>query len=183
MWISSARGFIIIFQNGLLMQMLPAFGLGLYLQIPERPVYLGMLAGLLSLLLLVCTRNPLESYVPTVNVSVALNLVLGLAFLAPGTGGGQLTAARIRELMASSREPHRALVLLMLCVALISVPWYGTPGEVGALRGEKHLGPGGDDDFGRPILGLASTPVLRAHVLLGLSCLCHLASTCYTYEH
>ena len=115
------------------MQMLPAFGVGLYFEIPERPVYLGMLAGLLSLLLLVCTSNPLESYVPTVNVSVGINfLVVALALIMPGSGVGKLTAKSIRELMASSREPHRVLVLLMLCFALISVPWYGTPGEAGA---------------------------------------------------
>ena len=91
-------GVIIIFQNGMLMQLLPAFGFGLYLQVSERPVCAGILAGLISLVILTITGNPLDGYVPPVNVSVFVNfLVVGLMCLvAPGTGeGAKLNVAQI----------------------------------------------------------------------------------------
>eukprot|EP00435_Cladocopium_sp_Y103_P036654 s408_g9.t1 len=126
-------GVIIIFQNGMLMQLLPAFGFGLYLQVSERPVCAGILAGLISLVILTITGNPLDGYVPPVNVSVFVNfLVVGLMCLvAPGTGEtAKLDVAQIRTLMATSREPKLVLVALMVGIALISTPWYGAVGSM-----------------------------------------------------
>lgn len=125
-------GVIIIFQNGMLMQLLPAFGFGLYLQVSERPVCAGILAGLISLVILTITGNPLDGYVPPVNVSVFVNfLVVGLMCLvAPGTGeAAKLDVAQIRTVMATSREPKLVLVALMVGIALISTPWYAAAGS------------------------------------------------------
>lgn len=126
-------GVIIIFQNGMLMQLLPAFGFGLYLQVSERPVCAGILAGLISLVILTITGNPLDGYVPPVNVSVFVNfLVVGLMCLvAPGTGeAAKLDVAQIRTVMATSREPKLVLVALMVGIALISTPWYAAAGSL-----------------------------------------------------
>ena len=65
MYLSSDQmGVIIIFQNGMLMQMLPAFGFGLYLQVSELPISAGIIVGLVSLVILTITGNPLDDYVP-----------------------------------------------------------------------------------------------------------------------
>ena len=123
---------IIIFQNGMLLQLLPAFGIGLYTQISERSVSAGIIVGLISLLLLVIFGNPLVEYVPDINVSAFLNFVtVGLVqLLVPGSSKELLDVSAIREIMATSREPSRVLILLMFGIALVSAPWYGTPGEL-----------------------------------------------------
>lgn len=129
-------GVIIIFQNGMLMQLLPAFGFGLYLQVSERPVCAGILAGLISLVILTITGNPLDGYVPAVNISVFVNfLVVGLmSLVAPGTGeAAKLDVAQIRTVMATSREPKLVLVALMVGIALISTPWYAAAGSLDSM--------------------------------------------------
>ncbi|CAJ1373504.1 unnamed protein product [Effrenium voratum] len=128
---SDQMGTIIVFQNGMLMQMLPAFGFGLYLNIAERAVTGGIAAGLVSLLILSIAGNPLDDYVPSINVSVFFNfLFVALVQVSvPGTTKGQLTVEGIRKIMSSSREPSIALAALMIGLALISAPWYGRPGE------------------------------------------------------
>ncbi|CAK9071214.1 unnamed protein product [Durusdinium trenchii] len=129
-------GVIIVFQNGMLMQMLPAFCFGLYLQVSELPVSAGILTGLISLVILTITGNPLDGYVPAVNVSVFLNfLVVAVMELLGRCGacGGcekstELDVAEIRKVMATSKEPKLVLIALMFGLALISAPWYGAPG-------------------------------------------------------
>eukprot|EP00933_Yihiella_yeosuensis_P062299 TRINITY_DN6524_c0_g3_i2.p1 TRINITY_DN6524_c0_g3~~TRINITY_DN6524_c0_g3_i2.p1 ORF type:complete len:647 (+),score=78.91 TRINITY_DN6524_c0_g3_i2:86-2026(+) len=144
-------GSIIVFQNGILLQLLPAFGLGLYFEIAERPVTFGLVTGILSLLLLAFLGNPLDPYVPVINVSVFFNFAAVAIFqlLAPASQPSNthteepepstssaepklinsVTAADIQNLMASSKEPPAMLILLMLLLAFLSVPWYGTPGR------------------------------------------------------
>lgn len=97
---------------GMLMQMLPAFCFGLYLQVSELPVSAGILTGLISLVILTITGNPLDGYVPAVNVSVFLNfLVVAVMELLGRCGacGGcekstELDVAEIRKVMATSKE-------------------------------------------------------------------------------
>jgi len=80
-------GSMIIFQNGLLMQLAPAFGLGMYFDVAERPVASGIVTGLLALVILAGTGNPLDPYVPAVNVAMLVNFatVALLQLLAPGS--------------------------------------------------------------------------------------------------
>lgn len=131
---SDQMGAIIVFQNGMLLQLLPAFGMGLYLSVTERALSTGILVGLLSLILLVIFGNPFEEYVPDINVSAFLNfLTVGLdslvSFLLPSSRRKQLLeVSQIQDLMATSREPSLVLILLMFLIALVSAPWYGTPG-------------------------------------------------------
>jgi len=81
-------GSMIIFQNGLLMQLAPAFGLGMYFDVAERPVASGIVTGLLALVILAGTGNPLDPYVPAVNVAMLVNFatVALVQMLAPGSG-------------------------------------------------------------------------------------------------
>ena len=129
---SDQMGAIIVFQNGMLLQLLPAFGIGLYTKVSERSVSSGIIVGLLSLLLLVIFGNPLDEYVPDINVSAFLNfLTVALVhFLIPGSSGKELLdITKVRSYMATSREPSLVLLLLMFAIALVSAPWYSTPGE------------------------------------------------------
>jgi len=82
----SQMGSIIIFQNGMLMQLLPVYGLGLFFDINEQPIFFGLAAGLLALVVLVLAQYPMDSYVPLVNVSVFVNfaVVVAAIFIAPG---------------------------------------------------------------------------------------------------
>ena len=94
-------GVIMTFQNGLLMQLLPAFGFGLYLQVSERPVCCGILAGLISLVILTITGNPFDGYIPAVNVSVFVNfLVVALMCLCPGGSTSDLDVGEISHLVS-----------------------------------------------------------------------------------
>ncbi|CAJ1330032.1 unnamed protein product [Effrenium voratum] len=122
---------IFVFQNGMLMQMLPAFGFGLYLNIAERAVTGGIAAGFASLVILFVAGNPLDDYVPSINVSVFFNFlfVALVQVFVPGITKGQLTVERIQKTMSSSREPSIALPALMIGLALVSAPWYGRAGE------------------------------------------------------
>eukprot|EP00928_Gymnodinium_smaydae_P001977 TRINITY_DN10703_c0_g3_i1.p1 TRINITY_DN10703_c0_g3~~TRINITY_DN10703_c0_g3_i1.p1 ORF type:complete len:652 (+),score=84.98 TRINITY_DN10703_c0_g3_i1:36-1991(+) len=144
-------GSILVFQNGLLMQLLPAFGLGLFTNVREWPVTFGIVAGLISLIVCVAFGSPCAEYVPVINVAVFCNflsvailqaLTRGTESLAPGvsqgtttashkedTVGKQLTLADIQAYMSGTREPRLALLLSMLALALLSAPWYGTPGN------------------------------------------------------
>ena len=128
---SDQMGAIIVFQNGMLLQLLPAFGLGLYSHISERSLSAGIIVGLVSLILLVIFGNPVDDYVPDINVSAFLNfLTVGLVHvLLPGSNKQLLNISGIREVMATSREPSHFLILLMFGIALLSAPWYRTPGE------------------------------------------------------
>jgi len=128
-------GVIIIFQNGMLMQLLPAFGFGLFWQICERPVCSGIVAGLVSLIILTITGNPLDGYVPAVNISVFVNFltVALMCVFAPGPSREkeeQLDVPQIRSVMSTSREPKFVLIALMVGIALISAPWYGSVGSI-----------------------------------------------------
>jgi len=129
---SDQMGAIIVFQNGMLMQLLPAFGIGLYTRISERAVSTGIIVGLLSLLILVIFGNPLDGYVPVINLSAFLNFVTSgfvQAFI-PGSPQKQLLdVSNIRDIMTTSREPNLVLIFLMFGIALVSAPWYSTPGE------------------------------------------------------
>eukprot|EP00438_Fugacium_kawagutii_P010209 Skav234241 [mRNA] locus=scaffold1464:491085:498634:- [translate_table: standard] len=130
-------GRILVFQNGMLMQLLPAFGFGLYFQVTELSVSAGILAGLISFVILtiignVSDINVLDGYVPDVNVSVFVNflVVILTCLVAPRSKtASQLDVAKIRSLMSTSREPKLLLVALMVGIALISAPWFGQPGS------------------------------------------------------
>lgn len=100
-------GRILVFQNGMLMQLLPAFGFGLYFKVTERSVSAGILAGLISFVILtiignVSDVNVLDGYVPDVNVSVFVNflVVILTCLVAPGSkGASQLDVAKISNSM------------------------------------------------------------------------------------
>lgn len=100
-------GRILVFQNGMLMQLLPAFGFGLYFQVTERSVAAGILAGLISFVILtiignVSDVNVLDGYVPDVNVSVFVNflVVILTCLVTPGSkGASQLDVAKISNSM------------------------------------------------------------------------------------
>eukprot|EP00931_Biecheleriopsis_adriatica_P051595 TRINITY_DN29943_c0_g1_i1.p1 TRINITY_DN29943_c0_g1~~TRINITY_DN29943_c0_g1_i1.p1 ORF type:complete len:680 (+),score=114.29 TRINITY_DN29943_c0_g1_i1:243-2042(+) len=143
-------GAIIVFQNGMLMQMLPAFGLGLFCSVHELAITGGIISGLFSLLVMVLAGNPLEGHVPVINVSVFLNFGV-VALVQAGVCmcssrrhskdaenevvvedhqfGKQLTVSNIQEVMKSSHEPNIIALGVMLALALLSAPWYGTPGQ------------------------------------------------------
>lgn len=131
-------GTMIVFQGGMNMQLLPAFGLGLYFPIKELAVTSGIIAGLISLVIVLIVGNPVEDYVPTVYISAAINflivaLVQGIcsarAEAKAAEAGAALSIDSVREAMSTSREPKLVLVALMLGIAVASAPWYGTPGE------------------------------------------------------
>lgn len=131
-------GTMIVFQGGMNMQLLPAFGLGLYFPIKELAVTSGIIAGLISLVIVLIVGNPVEDYVPTVYISAAINflsvaLVQGIcsarADAKAAETGAALSIDSVREAMSTSREPKLVLVALMLGIAVASAPWYGTPGE------------------------------------------------------
>jgi len=140
----SQIGEIVVFQNGMLMQMLPAFGLGIHCGVQEHAITFGIIAGLVSLVFLVAAGDPLSEYIPGVNVSVFINflVVAALAKLQRpeecSTREQQcqdvrfeerITADGIRALMRSSTEPSKILLALMLGLAIVFAPWYGEPGE------------------------------------------------------
>eukprot|EP00438_Fugacium_kawagutii_P021700 Skav224766 [mRNA] locus=scaffold1604:509334:521780:+ [translate_table: standard] len=72
---SEQMGTMIVFQGGMLMQLLPAFGLGLYFPINEVAVSGGIITGLVSLVVVLIAGNPVEDYVPSVYVSAAMNFL------------------------------------------------------------------------------------------------------------
>eukprot|EP00435_Cladocopium_sp_Y103_P043349 s1779_g12.t1 len=151
---SEQLGTMIIFQGGMNAQLLPAFGLGflgikqcvkvhgperfrLYFPIKEVAVTAGIIAGLISFVVVVIVGNPVEDYVPTVYISAAMNflsfaVVQGICSARPtaeAVAEEALSIGRVREAMSTSREPKLVLVALMLGIAVASAPWYGTPGD------------------------------------------------------
>jgi Na+/proline symporter len=143
-------GAMIVFQNGMLMQIIPAYGMGLFFGISERAATGGIVAGLVSLVSLVIMGNPLAPYVPLVNVSVFVNfsVVFGLQsslfFCQVATGGvaaeeaqsrfgDQLHPDAIAKVMGTSTEPNRVLLASMFATLLLSVPWYGQPDMPAAI--------------------------------------------------
>lgn len=100
-------GVIIIFQNGMLMQLLPAFGFGLFWQICERPVCSGIVAGLVSLIILTITGNPLDGYVPAVNISVFVNFltVALMCVFAPGPSREKEEQLDVPQIRTSGTNP------------------------------------------------------------------------------
>lgn len=100
-------GVIIIFQNGMLMQLLPAFGFGLFWPICERPVCSGIVAGLVSLIILTITGNPLDGYVPAVNVSVFVNFltVALMCVFAPGPSREKEEQLDVPQIRTSVTNP------------------------------------------------------------------------------
>jgi len=147
-------GAMIIFQNGMLMQLIPAYGMGAFSGISERAVAGGIVAGLLSLVSLVVAGNPLEQYVPSVITSVLVNFIVvfalqSLAMCSEAAAdrvatedagnpwsrfGEQLCPDAIAEVMSTSKEPSWPLLALMLAALLLSIPWYGQPGAAVAIR-------------------------------------------------
>lgn len=146
----SQFGSLIVFQNGMLMQLLPTFGLGLYFHISECSLTCGITSGLVVLAALAALGNPLDPFIPMVNVSFIANFLTvaivhavvvlrgvkeerqeGVAHEVgvPFHEQSCLTIEDIRALMAPSREPSKAILSLMLALALMAVPWYRPPGS------------------------------------------------------
>ena len=128
---SEQLGTMIVFQGGMLMQNLPAFGLGLYFPITEVAVTSGIVAGLISLVVVLCVGNPWEDYVPSVYLSAGVNFlfVAVVHFISSTKPEEGLSISAIRDAMSTSREPKLSLIVLMIGIAVASAPWYGTPGE------------------------------------------------------
>ena len=129
---SVQMGSIKSFNGGMMMQLLPAFGMGLYTNVSERSIVLGIVVGLVSLVVLVIFGDAFAGYVPDISLSAFLNfLTVGIAhLLVPSDGNPKLLDLRtIREAMSSSKEPSLALIALMLFLALVSAPWYSSPGK------------------------------------------------------
>mmetsp|Transcript_93318 Transcript_93318/g.260929 ORF Transcript_93318/g.260929 Transcript_93318/m.260929 type:complete len:646 (+) Transcript_93318:138-2075(+) len=147
----STFGHLITIQNGLLMQLLPAYVLGLFTGVRERGIVFGIIAGVATLAVLLPLELPWaregssSAYVPKVNISVAANfLVVGLCeALFPGAAerpssfaeamrerfGDHLRPSTIRGIMRSTREPHVCLLLLMGLLLALSVPLGQQPGS------------------------------------------------------
>ena len=129
---SVQMGNIKSFNGGMMMQLLPAFGMGLYTNVSERSIVLGIIVGLLSLLVLVICGDALGDYVPDISLSAFMNfLTVGIAHTFMHSDGNSklLDLNTIRGAMTSSKEPRMALIVLMLGLALVSTPWYGSPGK------------------------------------------------------
>ncbi|CAK9059330.1 unnamed protein product [Durusdinium trenchii] len=158
---SDQLGAMMVFQGGISMQTLPAFGLGLYVPIREPAVSAGLLVGLISFPMMMLAGNPVEDYVPTVYLAALLNfLTVALVQLftpqAPTSEKQGLTIQAIREAMVSSKEPKLSLIFLMLALAMASAPWYGVPGEEEPIL------------FGLPRWGLFQFGAFVMMFLLGL---------------
>lgn len=145
----SQFGSLIVFQNGMLMQLLPTYGFGLFFDVRAPALEAGMACGLLLLVVMAAAGNPLDPYVPLVNVSFLANFLTAaathVALLPGGSAGGApaskghedgaafgqqppLSLKDIRDIMAPSTEPNRGLLGVMLVLMVLSVPFYREPG-------------------------------------------------------
>jgi len=133
---TSQFGTLLTLQNGILLQIFPAYTLGLYLDVSTRAVTAGVFTGIL-VFFAALAYNPLAPFVPPPNIGAFANVVAVAAvqLLAPGTDepaatqfGPRLTAKEIRKLMQGTGEPSRPCLLLVLIGLLASTPVYGSPG-------------------------------------------------------
>lgn len=150
----SQFGSLIVFQNGMLMQLLPTFGLGLYFNMRAIALVSGMAVGLVVLVILAACGNPADPYIPLVNVSFLVNFLVVAAVQAftvlrggegsdpPGKSHedgvdfheqAPLSLADIKSAMAASREPNKPILLAMLALMVLAVPLYRTPGSAETL--------------------------------------------------
>lgn len=146
---------LLLAQNGILAQVVPAFMLGLFTKVSARSITAGMFAGLATVVLLIFAfSNPFGAICPDANLGLAINVIVVAItnVVAPGPdkwvrnlhyiqlehkyGGPMLTPEDIDECCADMKEPPPMLPILMLCVALLASPLWAEDGsEVGMLMG------------------------------------------------
>jgi hypothetical protein len=139
-------GFLLALQNGLSIQVLPSYLLGLYSNVSSRPLICGIAGAFAVIVFTFFLNNPFEPYLSDRVLALMINLavVLVVQILAPsqdGLGedaiqcamreqfGERVDRQRIEELMSTTKEPSRLLLGLMILVGLASIPWYRAAGE------------------------------------------------------
>lgn len=143
MYITSADfGPLMVLQNGILLQALPAFLFGLFCEVSAQAVFCGIVVGFASFSFSWLVCNPFAAlYVPHPNIGAFANFLTVLVahrvrrnWAAPVDSGGQgkfgdrLTPAAIRGIMAGTAEPDSRCLALVGLGLLATVPFYGEVG-------------------------------------------------------
>jgi len=147
-WITDAHfGNLLLLQNGILLQIVPAYVFGLYLDPSPSAVGWGLGVGLAAFFagfaLSNLGMNPLKGYVPDSNIGFFVNVaVLLLVNLAPrsednnATNGvsvlkflhgkpvTRLSSQEINDCMVGTSEPPRCLLLIVSGLVLCSTPFW-----------------------------------------------------------
>jgi len=137
---------LLLLQNGVLIQILPAFLFGLYFDIPARALTAGMICGVLAFFpatVLLVGGNAFFSFILPPNFALGVNfqvMVLVMLFcpssqedqerpyavtLKKRFQDSQLTMQKIRKTMSTTVEPSKVLGWVTLVLSIGIVPWYG----------------------------------------------------------
>lgn len=136
---SADFGMLIIVQNGILLNIVPAFLLGLYLEVSTQAVTAGCFSGIVAFLLAWLVYNPLEViFVPAPDFGVLVNcVVLAVVWCATRHRqapydeygqhhfGARITPEEIVELMQDSTEPRRLVMGCFGFFLVLATPIYG----------------------------------------------------------
>lgn len=139
---SADFGTLLTMQNGIILQAVPAFLLGLFCDVSTQAITAGILCGIVGFVLAWTVGNPLAPlHVPVANVGALANFAVvavaqGLIRRceAPQDAYGQsrfgerLCAETIRKSMKGTEEPDRVLLALSGVCVLLTVPFYGALG-------------------------------------------------------
>lgn len=131
---------LVTLQNGILMQILPAFLLGLYYDVSTQAILTGIIFGLIAFGIAAIWIPVDVISVPAPNVGVAVNFLVlcttqfftrqcptSFDEFSEKRWGSSLTQKNIEEVMQGSVEPDKRGRLLALVLLVFCVPWYGFP--------------------------------------------------------
>jgi len=135
---SAGFGLLLTLQNGILLQIVPAFLFGLYYDVTTLAVTAGIITGILTFLLAWLVGNPLEDfYVPEPNFGAVVNVLVLVVVQLVTRGrappfdaygfdrfGDRITTARITEIMRGTVEPSKCCRFVFLLGLLASIPFY-----------------------------------------------------------
>lgn len=145
-------GALLTLQNGILLQIVPAFVLGLFFDASAMALTAGIVTGCLTVLVSTICGNPLFTYLDVTGAGALVNVLTlvvtqvllyltGYCFctecLADGIAkelfGDPLTKDMIRTIMKDVKEPRPFLLAMSLLLLLASVPIYDSPGKPDVL--------------------------------------------------
>jgi len=141
MLITSAQfGALLTLQNGILLNAVPTYILGLYTnRASVKSLMTSIGAGVFTFLVLFLIGQVAPevavwtTWAPPANIGAIVNvlvLLMMLPAMQPGEPSDkQLSHEKLAEIMRGTKEPNKVLLLVVMVLCLFSCPFFGTPGE------------------------------------------------------
>jgi len=136
-------GTLLILQNGLLLQMAPAFVCGLFYDVSAKALIAGIIAGCSTVAVGTIIGQPFFTYLDVTGAGVALNILtcmIGQMFVCCGgkevdgeQGETHLTQDLIQQLIEPVQEPNKMCLAASFLLAMLSIPFYDEPGQKSIL--------------------------------------------------